>query len=174
MRRRYYELVELARVCWRQSQTTWTREAARALRRTAREYLQEAAKLDGGRLPDIGLVCLKEARQAAQARRPSHASPREGWEERGRGMWGDNESGWIDARRKQPAHGQRVLALRPMDDEGDKVDVGQKPCAWVIARWDGHQRRWGVLDAAGKWHAPEYIGWWCEVPQAPKGIVIVP
>jgi hypothetical protein len=60
---RYYEFVELARVCWRQSQTAYTQETARTLRRIAREYLQEAAKLDGGNIPDIGLVCLKEARQ---------------------------------------------------------------------------------------------------------------
>jgi hypothetical protein len=60
---RYYDLVELACVCWRQSQTAWTPEAARTLRRMAEEYLQEAAKLDDGKVPDIGLVCLKEARQ---------------------------------------------------------------------------------------------------------------
>jgi hypothetical protein len=61
----------LARVCWRQSQTVCTQEAARTLRRIAREYLQEAAKLDGGNLPDIGLVCLKEARQRhARGRTP--------------------------------------------------------------------------------------------------------
>lgn len=52
----YSELVELARVCWRQSQTAYTEESARKLRRLAREYLQEAAKLDGGNVPDIGLV----------------------------------------------------------------------------------------------------------------------
>jgi hypothetical protein len=95
-----YELVELARVCWRQSQTTWTQEAAGTLRRIAREYLKEAAKLDGGRLLDIGLVCLKEAQQAR-------------WEERERGMWGNNDSGWIDARRKRPvtrAQGARATA----------------------------------------------------------------
>jgi hypothetical protein len=172
MRRRYYELVELARVCWRQSQTTWTQEAARTLRRIAREYLKEAAKLHGGRLPEISLVCLKEAQQATQARRPGHVTPGDGWEERGRGMWGNNESGWIDAKRKQPAQGQRVLALLPMDNEGYKVGAGQKRCAWVIARWDG--LRWGILDAAGNWRAPEYIDWWCEIPKAPKGVVIVP
>jgi hypothetical protein len=65
---RYYDLVELARVCWRQSQTAWTPEAARTLRRIASEYLQEAARLDDGKVPDIGLVCPKEARQR-------HAAP---------------------------------------------------------------------------------------------------
>jgi hypothetical protein len=87
-------------------------------------------------------------------------------------MWGDNESGWIDARRKKPAHGERVLALLPVDNEGYKVGAGQRPCAWVIARWDG--LRWGILEAAGNWRAPEYISWWCEIPKAPKDIVIVP
>jgi hypothetical protein len=170
MRRRYFELVELARVCWRQSQTAWTQGAARTLRRIAREYLQEAAKLDGGRLPNIGLVCLKETRQVTQSGLPGHATL--GWEQRGKEMWGDNESGWIDAGRKQPAHGQRVLALWPMDNESYKLGAGQRPCAWVIARWDG--LRWGILDAAGNWQAPEHIGWWCEIPKAPKGVVIVP
>jgi hypothetical protein len=69
MLRRYFELVELARVCWRQSQTAYTDESARKLRRLAREYLQEAAKFDGGNVPDIGLVCQKEARQRG-ANRP--------------------------------------------------------------------------------------------------------
>jgi hypothetical protein len=87
-------------------------------------------------------------------------------------MWGDNESGWTDARRKKPARGERVLALLPMDSEGYKVEVGQRPCACVIARWEG--LRWGILGAAGNWHGPEYISWWCEIPKAPKGFVIVP
>jgi hypothetical protein len=56
--RRYFELVELARICWRNSQTAGTQEAARTLRRIAEEYLQEAAKLDDGKVPDIGLVCV--------------------------------------------------------------------------------------------------------------------
>jgi hypothetical protein len=88
-------------------------------------------------------------------------------------MWGDNESGWIDARRKQPTHGRRVLALQSMDNQGYKV-AGQRPYAWIIARWDARQKRWGILDSAGNWHTPEYIGWWFEVPKAPKGVVIVP
>lgn len=44
---------------------------------------------------------------------------------KGKGMWDDNESGWIDARRKQPAHRRRVLALRPMDNDGYRVGGGQ-------------------------------------------------
>jgi hypothetical protein len=63
MQRRYFELIELARVCSRQAQTTQTEQVARMLRRMARQYLQEAAKLDGGKVPDIGLICLKQARQ---------------------------------------------------------------------------------------------------------------
>jgi hypothetical protein len=59
----YSDLVELARVCWRQSQEAQTEQVARTLRRMAREYLEEAAKLDGGKVPDIGLVCLKEAQR---------------------------------------------------------------------------------------------------------------
>jgi hypothetical protein len=135
---RYFELVELARICWRNSQTAGTQEAARMLRRMAEEYLQEAAKLDDGKVPDIGLV--------------------------------DNESGWIDARRKQPPHGRRVLALWPMDNEG--YESGQRPYAWIIARWDG--LRWDILDAAGNWHGPENIDWWHDVSDAPEGAVIVP
>jgi hypothetical protein len=40
-----------------------TDDVARTLRRMAREYVQEAGKLDDSKIPDIGLVCLKEARQ---------------------------------------------------------------------------------------------------------------
>jgi hypothetical protein len=64
----YSDLVELARVCSHQAQITETEQVARTLRRMAREYLQEAAKLDGGTVPDIGLVCLKETRRR-------HANP---------------------------------------------------------------------------------------------------
>ena len=137
---RYFELVELACICWRNSQAAGTQQTARALRRMAEEYLQEAAKLDDGKVPDIGLV--------------------------------DNESGWIDARRKQPAHGRRALALWPMDNEGDNGEAGQRQYVWIIARWDGLQ--WDILDAAGNWRGPENIDWWYEVPEAPNGVVIVP
>jgi hypothetical protein len=67
MLRRYNELVELARICWRQSQKAQTEQLARTMRRLARDYLQEAAKLDGGKVPEIGLVCLKAQR--------GHANP---------------------------------------------------------------------------------------------------
>jgi hypothetical protein len=67
MLRRYNELVELARIWWRQSQKAQTEQLARTMRRLAREYLQEAAKLDGGKVPEIGLVCLKAQR--------GHANP---------------------------------------------------------------------------------------------------
>jgi hypothetical protein len=93
--RRYFELVELARICWRNSQSAGTQEATRTLRRMAEEYLQEAAELDDGKVPDIGLV--------------------------------DNESGWIDAKRKQPPHGRRVLALWPMDNEGYESAKSRMP-----------------------------------------------
>jgi thiaminase len=59
----YYNLVELARICSRQASLAQTEDVARTLRRMAREYVQEAAKLDDGKIPDIGLVCLKEVRQ---------------------------------------------------------------------------------------------------------------
>jgi hypothetical protein len=49
---RYYELVELARICSRQAQIAQTEQVARTLRRMAREYVQEAAKLDGGKVPE--------------------------------------------------------------------------------------------------------------------------
>jgi hypothetical protein len=53
--RTYDELVELARMCWRQARITSTsQEVAALLRQMAREYQQEAAKLDGGILPPIG------------------------------------------------------------------------------------------------------------------------
>ena len=61
---RYYELVELAHICKRQAQLAQTEQVARTLRRHAREYLQEAAKFDGGKVPDIGLVCMKQSRRA--------------------------------------------------------------------------------------------------------------
>ena len=52
--RTYNELVELARMCWRQAHTTTSEPVACELRRMAHEYQQEAAKLDSGRLPEIG------------------------------------------------------------------------------------------------------------------------
>jgi hypothetical protein len=63
MRQHYDHLVELARICSRQASLAQTEDVARTLRRMAREYVQEAAKLDDGKIPDVGLVCLKEAHQ---------------------------------------------------------------------------------------------------------------
>ena len=50
----YAELVELARMCWRQSRLAHAQDVAHELRRMAHEYQQQAAKLDSGRLPDLG------------------------------------------------------------------------------------------------------------------------
>jgi hypothetical protein len=47
-------LVQLARICWRQSHLTQAQDVARELRRMAIEYQQQAAQLDGGMLPDLG------------------------------------------------------------------------------------------------------------------------
>jgi hypothetical protein len=74
MLRRYHELVELARICLRQSQNAQTEQVARTLRRLAREYLQEAAKLDGGKVPEIGLVCLRTSRGHANPPLPNSSA----------------------------------------------------------------------------------------------------
>jgi hypothetical protein len=50
----YKELTELARMCWRQARLAQTPAVSRELRRMAKQYQQEAAALDGGKLPDIG------------------------------------------------------------------------------------------------------------------------
>lgn len=49
----YDELVELARMCWREAHRSRD-DVARELSRMARHYQEQAAKLDSGRLPDIG------------------------------------------------------------------------------------------------------------------------
>jgi hypothetical protein len=49
----YEELVELARMCWREAHRSRD-DVARELRRMARQYQQQAAALNGGELPDIG------------------------------------------------------------------------------------------------------------------------
>jgi hypothetical protein len=51
MSQHYYNLVELARICWRQAKLVQTEQVARTLRRMASEYVEEAAKLDDGRPP---------------------------------------------------------------------------------------------------------------------------
>jgi hypothetical protein len=53
----------MARICSRQASLAQTEDVARTLRRMAREYAQEAAELDDGKMPDIDLICLKVARQ---------------------------------------------------------------------------------------------------------------
>lgn len=50
----YEELVELARICRRQAHLTQSEEVARHLHKMATEFAQEAAKLNGGALPDLG------------------------------------------------------------------------------------------------------------------------
>jgi hypothetical protein len=50
----YDELLELARMCWRQSTVAQTEGAARELRRMAYVYRQAAAKLDSGKLSSVG------------------------------------------------------------------------------------------------------------------------
>jgi hypothetical protein len=51
----YDELVELARICWRQARVAQTNGLAPELLRMAHEYQQKAAKLDRGKLPEIGV-----------------------------------------------------------------------------------------------------------------------
>jgi hypothetical protein len=49
----YDDFVGLARMCWRQAHVAQTDGARDQLRKMAREYQQEAAKLDSGKLPDL-------------------------------------------------------------------------------------------------------------------------
>lgn len=49
----YQDFVRLARVYWRQAHAASSSEAARELYRLARKYQQEAANLDGGKLPKL-------------------------------------------------------------------------------------------------------------------------
>jgi hypothetical protein len=50
----YNDLVELARICAKNSYAANTKEVAAELWKMAREYQERAAKLDSGKLPDIG------------------------------------------------------------------------------------------------------------------------
>jgi hypothetical protein len=51
---RYRELVELARMCWRQAQEArLAQDVAHELRKMAREYQEKAAKLNDGKLPEL-------------------------------------------------------------------------------------------------------------------------
>ena len=50
---RYHDLVDLARLCWRQAHMAPTEGVAHTFRQMATEYLQEAAKLHGGEAHDL-------------------------------------------------------------------------------------------------------------------------
>ena len=63
MSQHYDNLVELARIFSRQASLAEREDVAHTLHRMAREFVQEAAKFDDGKIPDIGPVCLKEAPQ---------------------------------------------------------------------------------------------------------------
>jgi hypothetical protein len=52
--RTYKELFDLAMTCAKQAHITTSREVARELWRMAVRYQQEAAHLDGSKVPDIG------------------------------------------------------------------------------------------------------------------------
>jgi hypothetical protein len=68
---RYFELVELPRVCWRESQMLHRRSCVH----TAPHSEQEAAELDGGKVPEISLaVCLKAQRGHADQPRPNSSA----------------------------------------------------------------------------------------------------
>jgi hypothetical protein len=47
-------LIELARLCAQQSRASTIKEAAAELWLMAKEYQEEAARLNGGKLPEIG------------------------------------------------------------------------------------------------------------------------
>jgi len=50
----YSEVLELAMMSARNARCASTKQAARELWKIAQEYQAEAAKLDNGRMPDIG------------------------------------------------------------------------------------------------------------------------
>jgi hypothetical protein len=52
--RTYKELFDLAMTCAKQAHITTSRDVAHELWRMAVGYQQEAAHLDGGKVPDIG------------------------------------------------------------------------------------------------------------------------
>jgi hypothetical protein len=52
--RTYSEAAELARMCARNARASSEKRVARELWKMAQEYQAEAAKLDGGRLLDLG------------------------------------------------------------------------------------------------------------------------
>jgi len=52
--RTYAEVLELARMCARNARSASEKRVARELWKMAQEYQTEAAKLDDGKLPDLG------------------------------------------------------------------------------------------------------------------------
>jgi hypothetical protein len=52
--RTYSEALELAIMCARNARLTSNRQVARELWKMAQEYQAEVAKLDNGRMPDLG------------------------------------------------------------------------------------------------------------------------
>jgi hypothetical protein len=52
--RTYSEAFELAMMCARHSRLASTKQVAHELWKMAREYQAEAAKLDNGKMPDLG------------------------------------------------------------------------------------------------------------------------
>jgi hypothetical protein len=49
----YDDLLELARLCWRQAKATRTAAVAEELVRMAKEYQRRAGELAGGKLPKL-------------------------------------------------------------------------------------------------------------------------
>lgn len=130
MLRRYFELIELARVCWRQSQMAYTEEAAGTLRRRAREYLQEAAKLDGGKVPEIGLVFLKAQRGHANLPLPNSSASQSRFT--GRVSYSDQDAAATRA--------FRVISSLTPTTLGDEASLAILRCANRVAA-DIRQRR---------------------------------
>jgi hypothetical protein len=50
----YDDLVQLARICWREVLCTRDPAVVSRLKGMAKEYQERAAEIDGGVLPDIG------------------------------------------------------------------------------------------------------------------------
>lgn len=50
----YDRLSELARLCWHQAHLTQDQAVARLLHKMAHEFQEAAARLDSGKLPDLG------------------------------------------------------------------------------------------------------------------------
>jgi len=59
---RYEEMAELAQICASNARIASNKDIAAILWKMAREYQEKAAELDGGKLPDIGLLPHRIAR----------------------------------------------------------------------------------------------------------------